>query len=58
MGGRMNDCNKYVCEKCGNTFRIKFNFNKHVGDCVTYKKVIKLLEVENEVSYKDIKGLR
>lgn len=57
MGGHINECNKYICEKCGNGFRIKFNFIKHRGDCITYKKVVKMLEVENETSNKDIKRL-
>jgi transposase-like protein len=58
MNGGINEHNKYRCEKCGEGFRIKYNFNRHKGDCITYKKVIKMLEVENEINNKDIKTLR
>ena len=48
-----NDLKKYICDKCGNGFRLKYNFNKHKGDCITYKKVL-MMEVKNEI-YKPIK---
>lgn len=54
----VNRIDKYVCEKCGNYFRLKYSFNKHKGDCITYKKVVKMLEVENASDNKDIQTLR